>query len=259
MKIATFNINGIRARLPRLIDWLVESRPDVALLQEIKCIDAAFPASGIEDLGYTVVTHGQKSFNGVAILSKYPLVDITRGLAGDEADTQARWLEAVLDAPAPIHLCCLYLPNGNPVDSEKFPYKLAWMDRMGNRLVDLLRMETPAVVAGDFNVIPHGRDAALPEKWRGDALFHPETLARWRRMVNLGFTDAFRVMTPTPGHYTFWDYQGGGWQRDEGIRIDHILLSPQGADLLSDCRIDRDIRGLEKPSDHVPIWVELDC
>jgi len=257
VKIATFNINGIRARLPRLLDWLGESRPDVALLQEIKCVDEAFPGAVIEDLGYNVATHGQKGFNGVAILAKPPLIDINPGLPGDDNDTQARWLEAVIDAPTPIHVCCLYLPNGNPVDSEKFPYKLAWMDRMITRLEDLLRLEIPAVVAGDFNVIPQADDAQLPDSWRDDALFHADARNRWRRMLNMGYTDAFRVITREPGHYTFWDYQGGQWQRDEGIRIDHLLLTPQSADLLVDCQIDRHIRALEKPSDHAPIWVEL--
>ncbi len=259
MKIATFNINGIRARLPRLLDWLAERRPDVALLQEIKCIDTAFPSAALEDLGYNIAIHGQKGFNGVAILSKSPLIDVTPGLPGDDTDMQSRWLEAIIDAPIPLHVCCLYLPNGNPVDSDKFPYKLAFMDRMIDRLADLLALEIPSVVAGDFNVIPQPDDAALPDAWRADALFHPETRSRWRRMLNMGYTDAFRTLTREPGHYTFWDYQGGQWQRDEGIRIDHLLLTPQAADRLIDCQIDRHVRALDKPSDHVPIWVELEC
>ena len=258
MKVATFNINGVRARLPRLLDWLEERKPEVALLQEIKCIDEIFPATRIEDLGYNVITHGQKGFNGVAIVSKYPLSDISRGLPGDESDIQARWLEAVIELPQPLHVCCLYLPNGNPVDTDKFRYKLAWMDRMIDRLGDILEMEVPSVVAGDYNVIPQAVDAKFPDKWRNDALFRPESRNRWRQMLNLGYTDALRSMTGNPGLYTFWDYKAGMWQRDEGIRIDHLLLTPQCTDLLKDCRIDRHVREMEKPSDHVPVWVELD-
>ncbi len=258
MKIATFNINGVKARIEAVTDWLTESAPDVALLQEIKSVDEGFPREHFEDMGYQVETHGQKGFNGVAILSKLPLEDVTRGLPGDDADEQARWIEAtVIGDEKALRLCGLYLPNGNPVDSEKFPYKLGWMERLIVRGKALLAEEQPALMAGDYNIIPAAIDAARPEAWVGDALFHPDSLARWRELNNLGFTEAFRACTRGPGHYSFWDYQRGAWDRNDGIRIDHFLLTPQAADTLKDCWIEKDVRGREKPSDHVPVWVEL--
>ena len=258
MKIATFNINGIKARISALTDWLEEAQPDVVLLQEIKSVDEAFPREALEDLGYQVETHGQKSFNGVGILSKLPLEDVTRGLPGDDSDEQARWIEAtVVGEHHALRLCGLYLPNGNPAPGPKYDYKLAWMTRMEERARALLAEEMPALMAGDYNVIPQAEDAAKPEAWTEDALFLPETRAAFRRIVNLGFTEAFRARHPGPGHYSFWDYQAGAWQRNNGIRIDHFLLSPQAADLMTDVQIDRDIRGREKPSDHVPVWVDL--
>ena len=257
MKIATFNINGVRARLPRLIDWIGERQPDVAMLQEIKCQDEVFPREAFEDLGYSVVTHGQKGFNGVAILSKYPLEDVSCGLPGDDYDQQARWIEATIILKCAIRICCLYLPNGNPVGTEKYSYKLAWMERMIKRLKDILSHEEPAVIAGDYNVIPQCIDAHNPENWRNDALFMPETRALWQKMLYLGYTDALRVTNGAAEQYTFWDFKAGAWQRNNGIRIDHILLTPQCADLLLDCQIDKHIRGKEKPSDHVPIWIKL--
>ncbi|WP_296761825.1 exodeoxyribonuclease III [Sediminimonas sp.] len=260
MKIATFNINGIKARIAALSDWLAEAQPDVALLQEIKTVDEGFPAAHFEDMGYNVATHGQKGFNGVAILSKLPLEDVTRGLPGDEADEQARYIEAtVTGAHAALRICGLYLPNGNPAPGPKFDYKLAWMARLRDRAHALLQSEEPVVMAGDYNVIPADEDASRPEAWADDALARPQSRDAFRRILNLGFTDAFRARTRGPGHYTFWDYQAGAWRRNDGIRIDHVLLSPQAADLLSDCRIDSEIRGREKPSDHVPVWVELDA
>lgn len=258
MKIATFNINGIKARLPALLDWLDEAQPDVALLQEIKSVDEGFPREPFEERGYNVETHGQKSFNGVAILSKLPLEDVTRGLPGDDADEQARWIEATVVGKTAIRLCGLYLPNGNPCPGPKYDYKLAWMKRLEARARDLLAAEEPALMAGDYNIIPQDEDAKRPEVWQEDALARPESRAAFRRIVNLGFTEAFRVRTRGPGHYSFWDYQAGAWNRDDGIRIDHFLLTPQCADLLMDCKIDKDIRAREKPSDHVPVWVELD-
>jgi len=259
MKIATFNINGIKARFAALCDWLDESHPDIALLQEIKSVDANFPREMFEDRGYNVETHGQKSFNGVAILSKFPLEDVVRGLPGDEADEQARWIEATVvgDAQA-VRLCGLYLPNGNPVPGPKYDYKLAWMARMEARARELLQSEMPVVMAGDYNIIPQDEDAKRPEAWREDALALPQSRAAYRRIVNLGLTEAFRARTQGPGHYTFWDYQAGAWNRDDGIRIDHFLLSPQCADRLTDCQIDKHVRGGDKPSDHVPIWITLD-
>jgi exodeoxyribonuclease-3 len=258
MKIATFNINGIKARLPALLDWLDEAQPDVALLQEIKSVDEAFPREPFEERGYNLETHGQKSFNGVAILSKLPLEDVTRGLPGDDDDEQARWIEATVVGKQAIRLCGLYLPNGNPAPGPKYDYKLAWVDRLEARARELLAAEEPAMMAGDYNIIPQDEDAARPEAWAEDALALPQSRAAFRRILNLGFTEAFRARTRGPGHYSFWDYQAGAWRKDDGIRIDHFLLTPQAADLLLDCRIDRDLRGREKPSDHVPVWVELD-
>ena len=258
MKIATFNINGIKARAPALLAWLQDAQPDVVLLQEIKSVDEAFPRQEFEDLGYAVETHGQKSFNGVAILSKLPLEDVVRGLPDDEDDSQARWIEATVVGSRALRLCGLYLPNGNPAPGPKYDYKLAWMERLHARAADLIAAEEPALMAGDFNVIPQAEDAKRPEAWAQDALFLPQTRAAFRRILHLGFTDAFRARVQGPGHYSFWDYQAGAWNRNDGIRIDHLLLTPQCADLLVDCRIDVDVRGHEKPSDHVPVWVELD-
>ncbi|MCR9086454.1 MAG: exodeoxyribonuclease III [Rhodobacteraceae bacterium] len=263
MKIATFNINGIKARIGALTDWLSEATPDVAVLQEIKSVDDAFPRERFEEMGYQVETHGQKSFNGVAILSRLPLEDIRRGLPGDEGDEQARWIEATVMAERPVRLCGLYLPNGNPAPGPKFDYKLAWMARLEARVKELLELEEPAVILGDYNIIPQMEDAARPEAWRNDALFRPESRAAFRRIVNLGLTDAFRAMhphmppQPGPEQFSFWDYQAGAWDRNDGIRIDHLLLTPQAADLLRDCQIDSAVRGREKPSDHVPVWVDL--
>jgi len=260
MKIASFNINGIKARIEALPAWLDEAEPDVALLQEIKSVDENFPRDIFEDRGYNVETHGQKGFNGVAILSKLPLEDVSRGLPGDESDEQARWIEAtVIGDKTAVRVCGLYLPNGNPVPGPKYDYKLAWMERLRARAQDLLASEEPVVMAGDYNIIPQDEDAARPEAWRKDALALPESRAAFRRVLNLGFTEAFRTRTQGPGHYTFWDYQAGAWNKNDGIRIDHFLLSPQAADLLTDCQIDKDIRAREKPSDHVPIWITLDA
>ncbi|MCB1339546.1 MAG: exodeoxyribonuclease III [Pseudooceanicola sp.] len=258
MKIATFNINGIKARAEALPNWLDAARPDVVLLQEIKSVDEAFPVSLFEDRGYNVATHGQKSFNGVAILSKLPLEDVTRGLPGDEADDQARWIEATVVGKTALRLCGLYLPNGNPAPGPKYDYKLAWMERLRARAAELIAGEEVALMAGDYNVIPQAEDAARPQAWVEDALFLPQTRDAFRRIVNLGFTDAFRTRNPGPGHYSFWDYQAGAWNRNDGIRIDHLLLTPQCADRLVDAGIDKEVRGLEKPSDHVPVWIELD-
>ena len=260
MEIASFNINGIKARIGALTRWLDAAGPDVVLLQEIKSVDDAFPHEPFEERGYDVATHGQKGFNGVAILSKLPLEDVTRVLPGDEDDEQARWIEAtVVGDRAAVRLCGLYLPNGNPAPGPKFDYKLAWMDRLKARARALLATEEPVVMAGDYNVIPQDEDARNPDKWAKDALALPESRVAYRRVLHLGFTDAFRARTQGPGHYTFWDYKGGAWRRDDGIRIDHVLLSPQAADLMTDCRIEREVRDYEKPSDHVPIRVVLDA
>ncbi|PIE12349.1 MAG: exodeoxyribonuclease III [Rhodobacterales bacterium] len=258
MKIATFNINGIKARITALTDWLNEAAPDVALLQEIKSTDDTFPRAHFEDMGYQVETHGQKSFNGVAILSKLPLEDISRGLPGDDSDEQARWIEATVIGKHPVRLCGLYLPNGNPVPGPKYDYKLAWMARLQAHAANLLAGEEPVLMAGDYNIIPQDEDAARPEAWQEDALARPESRAAFRRLLAQGWTEAIRAHTPAPETYTFWDYQAGAWTRNDGIRIDHFLLSPQCADLMIDCGIDKEIRGREKPSDHVPVWITLD-
>ncbi|MEO0915640.1 MAG: exodeoxyribonuclease III [Pseudomonadota bacterium] len=257
MKIATFNINGIKARFEGLTEWLTESAPDVAVLQEIKSVDEAFPREHFEDLGYSVETHGQKSFNGVAILSKLPMEDVTRGLPGDAEDEQARWIEATIMGTEAVRVCGLYLPNGNPAPGPKYDYKLAWMERLKARAGTLLENEEIAVMCGDYNIIPQDEDAARPEAWHDDALARPESRAAFRGILNLGFTEAFRAVTTAPGQYSFWDYQRGAYDRNDGIRIDHHLLTPQAADLLQNCWIEADVRGREKPSDHVPVWIEL--
>jgi len=257
MRIATFNINGVKARIDTLLGWLDASRPDVALLQEIKSVDDAFPREVIEDRGYRVETHGQKGFNGVAILSRLPLEDVTRGLPGDDSDDQARWIEATVIGTRAVRVAGLYLPNGNPAPGPKYDYKLAWMDRLRARAAQLLSTEDPVVLAGDYNVIPQAEDAAKPDAWVQDALFLPESRAAFRRVLHLGYTEAFRARVQGPGHYSFWDYQAGAWDRNNGIRIDHLLLSPQAADLMTDVWIERDLRGRDKPSDHVPVWIEL--
>lgn len=259
MKIATFNINGIKARIEALLAWLDAARPDVVLLQEIKSVDEGFPREVFEERGYFVETHGQKGFNGVAILSRLPLEDVERGLPGDDADAQARWIEATVVGKVAVRLVALYLPNGNPAPGPKFDYKLAWMARMKARVADLLAEEVPLVLGGDYNVIPAPIDAARPDAWVEDALFRPESRAAFRAILNLGLTEAIRIRDPRPGLYTFWDYQGAAWQKNDGIRIDHLLLGPQAADLLCDAGIDKAVRDGDKPSDHVPVWIELEA
>ena len=253
MRIATWNINGIKARLELLLRWLKEESPDIVCLQEIKSVDEGFPRAEIEALGYNVETHGQKSWNGVAILSKLRFDEVTRGLPGDPADEQSRLIEGVFSTETgAIRVCCIYLPNGNPVDTEKFPYKLGWMERLIAFVRDRLTLEEQFILLGDFNIIPAPIDARHPEKWVGDALFRPESHEKFRTLLNLGMVDALRAVTDEPS-YTFWDFQAGGWRRDDGIRIDHLLLSPQAADRLEDVTVHRDVRGWDKPSDHVPV------
>ena len=258
VKIASFNINGIKARRNALMTWLSEEKPDVALLQEIKSVSENFPSDLFENLGYNVEVSGQKSFNGVAILSKFPLEDVVCQLPGDTNDDQARWMEATIVCDQSIRICNLYLPNGNPTPGPKYEYKLSWMNRLYERAKDLINSEIPALMAGDYNIIPQDEDAANINTWQKDALFLPESRTAFRKIINLGFTEAFRAKNAGPGHYSFWDYQAGAWDRDDGVRIDHFLLTPQCADLLKDCQIDKHIRAREKPSDHVPIWIELD-
>lgn len=266
MKIATFNINGVKARIGALSEWLDGSKPDVALLQEIKSVDEGFPREHFENMGYTVETHGQKGFNGVAILSRLPLEDVTRGLPGGEGagrdgvdDIEARYIEATVIGDKPIRVCGLYLPNGNPAPGPKYDYKLRWMERLKDRAEALMALEEPFLMAGDYNIIPQAEDAARPDAWRDDALFRPDSRAAFRRLLNLGLTEGFLARHQGAGHYSFWDYQAGAWDRNDGIRIDHFLLSNQCADLLNDCWIESEVRGREKPSDHVPVWVDLDA
>ena len=258
VKIASFNINGIKARTNALMTWLREAQPDVALLQEIKSVNENFPSDLFKDLGYNLAVNGQKSFNGVAILSKLPIEDIVTRLPGDSEDDQARWLEVTIVGNQAIRMCNLYLPNGNPAPGPKYDYKLSWMRRLHEKAKELIDSEIPAFMAGDYNIIPQAEDAANIGAWEQDALFLPESRTEFRRILNLGFTDAFRAKHNGSGHYSFWDYQAGAWDRDDGIRIDHFLLTPQCADLLKNCQIDKHIRSREKPSDHVPIWIELD-
>ncbi len=259
MRIATWNVNSVRQRLDHLLAWLRERDPDIVCLQEIKCVDEAFPREPIEALGYNVVTHGQKTFNGVALLSKLPFDETKPRLAGDDDDLHARFLEGVVSLKSGVvRVACLYLPNGNPVESDKYPYKLKWMSRLIDFTKERLRAEEPLILAGDFNVIPAATDVYQPAAWINDALFKPETRASFQTLLGLGMTDALRAVSDAPGQYTFWDYQAGAFQKNWGLRIDHLLLSPQAADRLSAVGIDKHVRAWEKPSDHVPVWADLD-
>ena len=257
MRVATWNVNSVNGRLETVLGWFAEAQPDVACLQEIKCVDEKFPTAEFERLGYNVAVHGQKSYNGVAIVSKTPLEDVRKGLPGDDGDDHARYLEAVVSGPAPTRVAAIYLPNGNPVETDKFAYKLRWLDRLTAHASALLALEERLVLAGDYNVIPEPEDADDPASWTGDALFRPETRAAFRRLKWLGLTDAYMSSDGQPGGYTFWDYQAGAWNRNHGIRIDHLLLSPQAADRLGEVTIHRAVRARDKPSDHVPVVAEL--
>jgi exodeoxyribonuclease-3 len=256
--IATWNVNSIKSRIDLAVRWLEEARPDVVCLQELKCVDEAFPREAIEALGYNVAVHGQKTYNGVAILSRLPIEDVTIGLPGDDTDEQARFVEAVVSAESgAVRVGGLYLPNGNPAPGPKYDYKLAWMERLITHARERLLLEEPFILAGDYNVIPAQADAKRPEAWLKDALFLPQTRAAWRRLLALGFTEALRAADEDDGVYTFWDYQAGAWQKNDGIRIDHLLLSPQAADRLQAVRVDKHVRSWERPSDHVPVVIEL--
>ena len=256
MKVASWNVNSINMRLPHVLDWLAAHKPDALMLQELKCMDEKFPVKDIEAAGYNVAVHGQKTWNGVAILSPHPIEDVIKGLPGDDSDEQSRYLEATING---LRVASIYLPNGNPVDSEKYPYKLAWFDRLITQAQKLLASEQPVVLAGDYNIIPEDRDCYDPAVWAEDALFRLESRRKFRSLMNLGFTDAFRAVNDDDHQYTFWDYQAGAWPKDHGIRIDHLLLSPQAADRLESCAIDRAPRAAEKASDHTPIFAVLSC
>ncbi len=262
MKIATWNINGIKARHDNVISWLKEAEPDIACLQEIKSVDENFPGDEIEALGYNVETHGQKGFNGVAILSKLPFDEVNRRLPEIDSDApsdeQARFIEGVFSVGnKSLRVVSLYLPNGNPVDTEKFPYKLSWMARLEAWARQRLALEEALVLAGDYNVIPTARDCYDPKAWEGDALFRPESREAYRRLLNLGFTEAIGDVTNEPQTYTFWDFQAGAWPKNNGIRIDHLLLSAEAANMFQTGGIDKHTRDWEKPSDHVPVWINI--
>jgi exodeoxyribonuclease III len=258
VRIATWNVNSIKQRLDGTVAWLAERAPDVVCLQETKCVDDAFPREPFESLGYNVAVHGQKTFNGVALLSKYPFDEVNNGLPGDHTDDHARFMEAVIStAQGALRVASVYLPNGNPPDTEKYSYKIGWMKRLFAYVRERLSFGEPLILAGDYNVIPAGSDVRNPQAWTTDALFLPQTRAQFRALMNLGLTDAVRATSDAPGVYTFWDYQAGAWQKNNGIRIDHMLLSPQAADRLGEVGIDRHVRSWEKPSDHVPVWLDL--
>ena len=255
IRVASFNINGIKARLPRLLEWLEETRPRVACLQEIKTQDEGFPAAEFEKLGYGAIWHGQKSFNGVAILAdgEQP-VEVRRGLDGEPEDDHSRYIEADV---AGLRVAGIYLPNGNPQPGPKFDYKLRWMERLRQRMRAIAAEEVPAIVTGDFNVIPTDRDIWAPAAMADDALMQPESRDAYARLLHDGWTDALASHNPAGGIWTYWDYQAGAWPKDQGFRIDHALLSPELADRLVSCGVDKAHRGREKASDHAPVWVEL--
>ncbi|HWF64584.1 MAG TPA: exodeoxyribonuclease III [Rhizomicrobium sp.] len=265
MKIATWNVNSIKARLEAALAWLKLAKPDVVAMQEIKCLDENFPTAAFEELGYNCAVHGQKTYNGVAILSKRPLEDVMRRLPGGaplpdgQIDDHSRYLEAVVPGDkGALRIASIYAPNGNPIGTDKFSYKLAWMERLNSHAKGLLALEEPVALMGDYNVIPENKDCYDPKAWVNDALFQPESKAALRKIEYLGYSDAFRARNRAAGQYTFWDYQAGSWRKNQGIRIDHILLSPQGLDRLKAVGIDKDMRAGDKPSDHVPVWCELD-
>jgi exodeoxyribonuclease-3 len=258
MKLATWNVNSIKARLPAVLQWLKEASPDVVCLQEIKTTDEAFPSLEFQSLGYNCAVHGQKSYNGVAILSRRPLEDVSPRLPGGDGDDHSRYIEAVVSSDTGVvRVASIYAPNGNPLGTDKFAYKLAWMGRLAKHAGALIPLEEPLALMGDMNVIPQPEDCYDPKAWEMDALFQPESRAALRRIEYLGFIDAYRACHTEPNQYTFWDYQAGCWQKNRGIRIDHILLSPQATDRLRGCGIDKHVRGRDRPSDHVPVWCEL--
>lgn len=254
MRIASWNVNSVRLRLPNVLAWLAQQTPDVVLLQELKCQDDQFPAADFAAAGYKSAVFGQKAWNGVAILSRHEITDVMRGLPGGDNDEQSRYIEATVNG---IRVASIYLPNGNPVDTEKYPYKLGWCDRLINHAKGLLAQDIPVVLGGDYNIIPEPRDCHDPKAWAGDALFLLESRRKLRQILHLGYTDALRVFNDQPHQFTFWDYQAGAWPRNAGIRIDHLLCSPRAADKLEACVIDSAPRGEEKASDHTPIMATL--
>jgi len=255
VRIATWNVNSIKMRLEAVLGWLKASHIDVLLLQEIKCETPNFPAMEFQSAGYKTHALGQKAYNGVAIVSRHAIEDVMEHLPEAGDDTQSRYLEATIKG---VRVASIYLPNGNPIDTDKFTYKLAWLERLRKHMKKLLESEKPVVLGGDYNVIPEATDVYDPKRWENDALFHPKSRAAFRELETLGYVEAFRALHPQKKHaYTFWDYTGGAWERDMGLRIDHFLLSPEAADRLANCFIDRTPRGQEKASDHTPVVVEL--
>ena len=263
MKVATWNVNSIKARKPRILDWFDEAAPDVCVLQEIKCVDGAFPAGDFEERGYNVFVHGQKTYNGVALLSKFPVEDVVRGVP-DFEDEQSRYIEGTVfpEEGEPVRIGGLYMPNGNPAPGPKWEYKLRFMEALTRHMENRLAEEKAFLVAGDYNIIPSAEGVYDPIGWQDDALFRPEARAALRRMLNLGLTSAVPTLLQEP-YFTFWDYQGGAWKKNHGLCIDHILLSPEAADRLEEAGVDEDVRDPEtgngevKPSDHVPVWAAL--
>lgn len=256
MKIATYNVNGVNGRLPVLLQWLAEAQPDIVCLQELKAPQEKFPEADINKAGYDAIWHGQKQWNGVAILTKtgMDVKEVGRALPGDTEDVQSRYLECMVEG---ILICCLYLPNGNPAPGPKFDYKLKWFQRLTDRAKALLEFKIPVILMGDFNVMPTELDVYKPERWVDDALFRPETRAAFHNLVAQGWTDAIRHLYPNEIIYTFWDYFRQAYDRNAGLRIDHFLLSPQLVDKLKEAKVDRHVRGWEKTSDHAPVWIEL--
>ena len=258
MRIATWNVNSIKQRIDHLTAWLTERQPDIVCLQETKCVDDAFPREPLEALGYNVAVHGQKAFNGVAILSKVRFDEVTPRLPGDAEDDHARFMEAVVSVDGgAVRVASIYLPNGNPIDTEKYPYKIKWMERLIRYAHERLELEEPFVLAGDFNVIPNAVDARNQQVWTSDALFLPQTRGKFHTLCNLGLNDAISATSDADGLFTFWDYQAGAWQKNNGIRIDHLLMSPQASDRFLAAGIDKHVRAWEKPSDHVPVWADF--
>lgn len=254
MRIASWNVNSMKARLDHVLAYCKAGHTDIILAQELKMTDENFPYDAFAEIGWNVAVHGQKTYNGVAILSPHEIENVQKGLPGDETDEQARFIRADIQG---LHVASIYLPNGNPCPGPKFDYKLGWMDRLDVVASQLLQSEKPVILGGDYNIIPQAIDCFDESVWEGDALYHPESRSRFFKLVHKGYTDAFRSIHPQGAHYSFWDYQAGAWQKNNGIRIDHLLLSPEAADRLEMAGIDKGPRGLEKPSDHTPVWCDI--
>ena len=257
VKIVSWNVNSIRVRLPHLIELDKSVKPDIVMLQETKSTDENFPDEEISSLGYQIIKKGQKSYNGVAILSKAPIKKITDILPGNKEDAQARFIDAQVQVENPFNIVSLYLPNGNPIDTDKFPYKLDWMRRFKKYAQNKIENHETVIFGGDYNIIPGSDDAVDINKWKNDALHHPDSIKIYREIINLGLSDVLRIYNSKPYEFTYWDYSRGSWEKDNGLRIDHFLATPSAVDRITDCQIEKQFRGLERPSDHVPIWFEI--